>query len=248
MKINQFLESTYLKTSAQASITDDETLQIVKSLVKEAIDNRFKLVMIRPKFVSLAKQLVKIEKSNTLVGTVIGFHEGTDTIPQKIREAKIAIKNDVDDLDFVVNYTSFLKGNIDHVKNEVYECTKLVLEANKTIKWIIEVAALSNTQIITLTKLIRDIILTNFDEKYVASVFVKSSTGFYVAQDNKPNGATFEAIELMIKNASPLPIKAAGGVRSYEDALKMITLGVTRIGTSSAKNIMNKPKNNTNYK
>lgn len=247
MKINQFLESTYLKTSAQASITEDETVQIVTSLVKEAIDNEFKVVMIRLKFVSLAKQLIEIAQSNILVGTVIGFHQGINTIPQKLREAKIAIENDADDLDFVVNYTAFLEDNIDHVKNEVYQCTKLVLDANKTIKWIIEVAALTNNQIITLTKLIRDTILTNFDEEHIASVYVKSSTGFFTTKDNKPNGATFEAIELMVKNAAPLSIKAAGGVRTYDDALKMINLGVARIGTSSAKMIAEKQKNNNNY-
>ncbi len=247
MKINQFLESTYLKTSAQANITDDETLQIVIATVREAIDTKCRLVMVRPKFISIAKQLIETAKSNTLVGTVIGFHEGTNTIQQKIDEANIAIENRVDDLDFVVNYTAFLEGHIDHVKNEVYQCTTLVLDAHKTIKWIIEVAALTNDQIITITKLIRDTILTNFDEKIIASIFVKSSTGFFITQDNKPNGATFETIELMIKNAAPLPIKAAGGVRTYDDALKMITLGVTRIGTSSAKMIINKQGNNTNY-
>jgi len=247
MKINEFLESTYLKTSAQANISENETLQIVTTLVNEAIHYRFKLVMVRPKYISLAKQLIATSKNSTLVGTVIGFHEGTQTTQHKLEEAKLAIKNDVDDLDFVINYTEFLAGNTELVKNEIIQCTKLVLDSKKTIKWIIEVAALTNDQIIALTTLIRDTILINFDQEHTASIYVKSSTGFFKTKDNKPNGATFKSISLMVKNAAPLPVKAAGGVRNYEDAVKMITLGVTRIGTSSAKTIAQKSKNNTNY-
>ncbi len=247
MNINQYLESTYLKTSAQANSTDSETSQRVRALVKEAIAYQFKLVMVRPKFISLAKELITTSKSTTLVGTVIGFHEGTHTLQQKIEEAHLAIENDVDDLDFVINYTAFLEGKIDSVKNEIIQCTRLVINANKTIKWIIEIAALTDNQIITITKLIRDTILTNFGIEHYSSIFIKSSTGFFKTKDNKPNGATFEAITLMVQNAAPLSIKAAGGIRTYDEALKMITLGVDRIGTSSAKKIVQKQKNNTNY-
>ena len=65
--------------------------------------------------------------------------------------------------------------------------------------------------------------------------FLKSSTGFFKTEGGKPNGATFEAMGLIVENAKPLPAKAAGGVRNYEDAVKMVEMGVTRIGTSSAK-------------
>ena len=68
--------------------------------------------------------------------------------------------------------------------------------------------------------------------------FVKSSTGFYVTLNNEPNGATVDTIKIMLENASPLPVKAAGGVRSYADAVEMIQLGVQRIGTSGAKAII----------
>ncbi|MNR41169.1 Deoxyribose-phosphate aldolase [compost metagenome] len=54
-----------------------------------------------------------------------------------------------------------------------------------------------------------------------------------------PNGANVPVIIIMLENASPLPVKAAGGVRSYEDAIEMIRLGVKRIGTSAAKAIAN---------
>ena len=64
---------------------------------------------------------------------------------------------------------------------------------------------------------------------------MKSSTGFYKIQDNAPNGATIATIKLMIENSFPLPVKAAGGVRTYNEAVEMIKLGVKRIGTSAAK-------------
>ncbi len=247
MNINRYLESTYLKTSEKANITDDETLQIIKTIIHEAIDYRFKLIMVRPKFVSLAKKMIQESKSKVLVGTVIGFHEGTYTIDQKIKEATLAIKNDADDLDFVLNYKAFLKGDLDLVKEEILKCTKLVVHHQKTIKWIIEIAALTNTQIISVTKLIREVVLANFDQKYASKVFIKSSTGFYKTADGRPNGATIEGIEIMLKNSFPLPIKAAGGVKTTNDALKMIKLGVTRIGTSSAKAIVDKHNINSDY-
>ena len=74
-------------------------------------------------------------------------------------------------------------------------------------------------------------------ENQYNSVFVKSSTGFYITQNNLPNGATLETIIPMLENASPLPVKAAGGVRTFDEATAMIQLGVKRIGTSGAKAI-----------
>ncbi|PZR21777.1 MAG: deoxyribose-phosphate aldolase, partial [Flavobacterium psychrophilum] len=71
-----------------------------------------------------------------------------------------------------------------------------------------------------------------------SKVFVKSSTGFYKTRDGIPNGATLPGIKLMLENAYPLPVKAAGGVRTLEEARQMIAIGVKRIGTSSAKAIV----------
>mgnify|MGYP003479618470 FL=1 len=62
-----------------------------------------------------------------------------------------------------------------------------------------------------------------------------------------PNGATIPAIIMMIENASPLPVKAAGGVRTYEDVAEMLRLGVKRIGTSAAKTIANGNVSTNNY-
>ncbi len=235
MNINQYLDSTYLKTAVQANISEAVTKQKVIDLVNEAIENNFKLAMIRPEFVKMAKKMVADADSKVLIGTVIGFHEGSYSTNEKLSEAQKAINDNVDELDYVVNYTAFKQEKINLVKAEVYKGTKLALDNNKVAKWIIEIAALTNEEIIALTQLIRDVVLENFGEENAANVFVKSSTGFFKTEDGKPNGATFEAMELIVENAKPLPAKAAGGVRNYEDAVKMVEMGVTRIGTSSAK-------------
>ena len=239
MNIKQYLDSTYLKTPDQAGISVEEDLNVVMSFIQEAIHEQFKLIMIRPNHVALAKKMINDAKSKLTIGTVISFPEGTNTLEEKLAEAQQAIDDGVDDLDYVCNYQAFKEGNIDLVKKEILEGTKLGLEHHKIVKWIIEVAALSDDQIIQISALIKNVVMSNFKETCYPSVFVKSSTGFYQTQNGLPNGATVPTIIMMLENAAPLPVKAAGGVRTYDEAVEMIQLGVKRIGTSSAKAIAN---------
>ena len=247
MDIKKYLDSTYLKTAKQAGITKSENLLIVQSYIQEAINEQFKLIMIRPNMVSLAKEMITEANSKVLIGTVIDFPKGKSELEFKLTEAQKAIDEGADDLDFVCNYRAFKKGEIDLVKKEILACTTLGLQHHKTVKWIIEVAALKPKKIIQLSALIKNLVISNFKEEHYASVFVKSSTGFYKTNNNLPNGATLESIILMLENASPLPIKAAGGVRTHEEALAMIRLGVKRIGTSAAKSIANNGLSQSDY-
>lgn len=247
MNIKSYLDSTYLKTPEQAGLSVAENTKVVKNFVQEAIDEGFKLIMIRPNMVAMAKKMVTDCNSKLTIGTVIGFHEGTYSLEEKLAEAQKAIADGVDDLDFVCNYEAFKNGAKDLVKKEILEGTKLGLEHHKIVKWIIEVAALSNDQIIQLSTLIKNVVMSNFKEECCHSVFVKSSTGFYKTENGLPNGATVPAIIMMLENGSPLSIKAAGGVRTYGEAVEMIRLGVKRIGTSSAKAIANGETTTSNY-
>lgn len=247
MDIKHYLDSTYLKTAQQAHLTEVENENVVKAAIQEAIDENFKLIMIRPNYVSLAKEMISNQKSNVLIGTVIGFHEGTASIEDKLEEAKLAIANEVDELDYVINFEAFKNGELALVKNEIVLGTKLGLEHNKTVKWIIEIAALSGAQIIQLASLIKNCVVANFKETQYDKVFVKSSTGFYKTLDGSPNGATIPGIKAMVENAFPLPVKASGGVKSKEEAIEMIKLGVKRIGTSSAKAIANGMESSDSY-
>lgn len=234
MNIAQYLDSTYLKTPAQSGLSEEETLQKDKELAQEAIDNRIFAVMIRPDYVADIKKYIREKNSEVVVGTVIGFHEGTDSTQEKLTEAEKAIADGADELDFVINYNAYLRGDLNLVKEEFITCTALCLQHDKITKWIIEIAALTDDQIADITKHISGWAEENFDENQLSKIFVKSSTGFYKTEDGKPNGATFEGIGIMLGNAGKLPVKAAGGVRTPEDAEKMISLGVKRIGTSSA--------------
>lgn len=237
MTIKSYLDATYLKTASQANVSKKEHQNLVRAFVQETIDEAFKLVMLRPEEIKMAKQLITAANSKVLIGTVIGFPEGTNTLESKLLEAKKAIHDGADELDFVVNFEAFKSGEIDLVKEEIKQGTKLGLEQHKVVKWIIEIAALNGAQIIQLTSLIKNVVVSNFKEKDFENVFVKSSTGFYKTKDGLPNGATFPAIIAMLENAFPLQVKASGGIKTKEEALEMIKLGVKRIGTSSAKAI-----------
>jgi deoxyribose-phosphate aldolase len=247
MELREYLDSTYLKTPEQAGLSFEENLKVAEGMVQEAIQGRFKLVMIRPDLVRYIKEIISAAKSKVLVGTVIDFPEGRGGLEGKLDEAKKAIEDGADELDFVVDYEAFKAGETEAVKKQVLECTGLCLQNNKTVKWIIEVAALDDHQIVQLTVLIKNVVLNHFNEADYSKIFVKSSTGFYVTQDGKPNGATMAAIKLMIENSFPLPVKAAGGVRTYEEAMQMINMGVKRIGTSSARAIVHGGGAHGNY-
>mgnify|MGYP003609800792 FL=1 len=247
MNIKHYLDSTYLKTAAQANLSEKENTQVVVNCIQEAIDNDFKLIMIRPDKVALAKKMIQDAKSKVTIGTVIDFPLGNGTLEDKLVEAKQAIENGADDLDFVVDYEAFKRGEVDAVKEQVLQGTKLGLAHNKIVKWIIEVAALDNHQIVQLSTLIKNVVIANFAEKEYDKVFVKSSTGFYKTPEGIPNGATVATIKLMLENSFPLPVKAAGGVRTYEEAVEMVQLGVKRIGTSAAKAIATGEISNSDY-
>ena len=247
MNIKHYLDSTYLKTAAQANLSEKENTQVVVNCIQEAIDNDFKLIMIRPDKVALAKKMIQDAKSKVTIGTVIDFPLGNGTLEDKLVEAKQAIENGADDLDFVVDYEAFKRGEVDAVKEQVLQGTKLGLAHNKIVKWIIEVAALDNHQIVQLSTLIKNVVIANFAEKEYDKVFVKSSTGFYKTPEGVPNGATVATIKLMLENSFPLLVKAAGGVRTYEEAVEMVQLGVKRIGTSAAKAIATGGISNSDY-
>lgn len=247
MNIKQYLDSTYLKTASQANLSEIENTKVVENFINEAISEEFKLVMVRPDKVQMAKKMIDEANSKVLIGTVIDFPEGNSSLEIKIEEAQEAINNQADELDFVINYEAFKRGEVALIKAEIIACTQLGLSHKKAVKFIIEVAALTNHQIIQVSVLIKNTIITNFKEDNFAHVFVKSSTGFYKTPNNLPNGATIETIILMLENSYPLPVKAAGGVRTLDEVLVMLRLGVKRIGTSAAKTIADGNVSAENY-
>jgi deoxyribose-phosphate aldolase len=236
--VGGYMESTYLKTPEQAGIGEEETDVIIFDTIKDAIEHNMKLVMIRPEYVEAARKFIDNKGANLLVGTVIGFPYGNNSHAEKIDEALEAIENGVDELDFVVDYRAFLRGNRDKVMKEVSEGTAIGVDEGKVVKWIIESAALTEEEIADLTSLIRDIVIETVGEQQAINVFVKTSTGFFNPKGGGPGGATEKAVSIMSQNAGPLQVKASGGIYSKDDLQKMVGAGASRIGTSSAKEIM----------
>jgi deoxyribose-phosphate aldolase len=235
--VREYLDSTYLKTAEQAGLSEEENETVACKFIQEAIDNNFKLIMIRPWMVSTARQMIDAASAGVTVGTVIDFPLGSGGISVKLQEATAAVANGADDLDFVIDYALYKSGEEEGVKAEVLQCTQYGLSKKKIVKWIIESAALEEEQITAVSALIRDIVIANFPERDHRNVYIKSSTGFFKTVDNKPNGATVASIKLMMQSAGPLSVKASGGVKTSEEAVIMIELGVKRIGTSAALNI-----------
>jgi len=245
--LGKFMDSTYLKTSEQAGIGEKETDVIVFKTIKDAIEHNMKLVMLRPEYVKSARKSIDSQNSGVLVGTVIDFPNGNGSVGDKIKEASEAIINGADELDFVVDYQAFKSGNIEKVQEEVLEGTRVGLVGGTKVKWIIESAALTETETAAITELIRNVVVETFGEEKASDVFVKTSTGFFKPEDGSPGGATIDSVSIMSQNAGPLKVKASGGIYSKDDVLSMVNAGASRIGTSAAKEIMLGQETNKDY-
>jgi deoxyribose-phosphate aldolase len=206
-EIAPLIDHTLLKANA----TQEE---IVK-LCEEAKKYGFASVCVNPAYVSLCKQL--LGNSQVKVCTVIGFPLGATTPTVKAIETKEAIANGADEVDMVINIGALKSGNY----KLVYDDIKSVRDASrgKILKVIIETAYLTKEEKIKACEL----------SKEAGADFVKTSTGF------GPSGATAEDIALMRAVVGPkLGVKASGGIRSLDDALKMVKAGATRVGASAS--------------
>ena len=245
--IGDYIDSTYLKTPEQAGIGEEETDLIIFDTIQDAIDHNMKLVMIRPEYVKSSREFIDSQGANVLVGTVIGFPNGDNSIGEKFDEAIKAIKDGADELDYVVNYKDFKNGDLDTIRYEVSEGTIIGVDEGKVVKWIIESAALTSDQIAELTRLISEIVIQSVGEEKAKNVFVKTSTGFFKPEDGSPGGATEDAVSIMSANSGPLKVKASGGIYSREDLNRMVDAGASRIGTSAGLDIIKGRQANTDY-
>lgn len=206
MKLSKYIDHTMLKADAQRD-------KIVK-LCEEAKEYDFKTVCVNPSYITLCKELLK--GSDVGVCTVIGFPLGQMTTEAKVFETKDALSKGADEIDMVLNIAQLKDGNLSYVTNEIAEVKKAC--GSHCLKVIIETCLLSDDEKVNACKCIID----------AKADFVKTSTGFSTA------GATFADVKLLKDTVKDRCfVKAAGGVRSHDDFLKMIELGADRIGTSS---------------
>lgn len=211
MKLNKLIDHTLLKPEA--------TKAQIEKLCGEAKEYDFKSVCVNPYYVKYAKELLK--DSDVLVCTVIGFPLGQNTTEIKVAETKDAIKDGADEIDMVINIGALKSKDEDYVLNEIKEIRNAC--KGKTLKVIIETCLLTDEEKITACKL----------SKEAGADFVKTSTGF------STHGATVEDVKLMRETVGEdMGVKASGGIRDKETALKMVEVGATRLGVSAGVEIV----------
>lgn len=199
------------------------TYEDINKLISEANEYKFKSVCVDPIYVNYAKKHV----DGVLVCTVVGFPHGTSKTDVKVLETKMAVKDGADEIDMVLNQNALKNREDNYVLNEIRAIKKAC--GNKVLKVIIETSNLSRAEKIRACEL----------AKMGGADFVKTSTGFH------KGGATVEDIALMRKIVGPdMGVKASGGVRTYEDAKKMIIAGASRIGSSNGVKILKGDENN----
>lgn len=213
MNYNKMIDHTVLKA--------DTPLETVKRICDEAMEYGFASVCINPCHVAYCADYLK--DSNVNVCTVIGFPLGANTSAVKAFETKDAIANGADEIDMVMNIGSLKDKNYDLVRDDV----KAVVEAaNGTlVKVILETCLLTEDEIKKACELCVE----------AKADYVKTSTGF------STRGATIEDVRIMKEAVhGKAKVKAAGGVRTPEDMVKIVAAGADRIGTSAGCSLVKK--------
>lgn len=204
-------------------LTDKE----IEEGCKIASKYRVATVCVRPSDVVFAEKLLK--GTNVLVTTVIGFPHGTTTIHAKSAEAEEAIKNGCRELDVVLNIGKLKSHDYDYVKRDLRAVVDLAHKHNVIVKVIFENCYLTDEEKIAACGICNEI---NAD-------FVKTSTGYGTG------GAEDRDLILMRKHAkASIQVKAAGGVRTLERALRVRELGCTRFGCTATVEILEALKGN----
>ena len=215
MELNKYIDHTLLKPEA--------TKEQITKLCQEARQYDFASVCVNTCYVPLAKQL--LAGSDVKVCCVVGFPLGAMNTVSKAFEAKTAVENGAQEVDMVINIGALKDKDYDYVTKDI----AAVVEASKPaiVKVIIEACLLTDEEKVEACK-------SSMNAK---AEFVKTSTGF------STHGATPEDVALMKKTVGNVcKVKAAGGVRSYDDAMKMIEAGADRLGCSAGIKVMEEAK------
>lgn len=196
-------------------------------LTREQVDAELELaarhaifsVCVRP--CDVAHAVARLEATEVVIGTVIGFPHGTTSTAAKVAESRQAMDDGVAELDMVLNIGLLRSGLFEEVESDI----RAVVEAadDRVVKVILETALLDDDQIVAGCEA----------AERAGARFVKTSTGF------AEGGATIEHVRLMRSSVSAaVEIKASGGVRSLGTLLEMLEAGATRFGTSATAIIL----------
>lgn len=200
------------KTVDHTLLTQGATWEEIKEICDDAVAYGTASVCIPPSYV---KRVAEYLGDKMPVCTVIGFPNGYNTAKVKVFEARDAIENGAKEIDMVINIGDLKDKNYDKIKEEIREIKEAC--GDKILKVIIETCLLTDEEKIKMCQIVTD----------AGADYIKTSTGF------STNGATFDDIALFAKHVGPdVKIKAAGGIKSFDDAEKFIELGASRLGTS----------------
>ena len=208
MNIAKLIDHTILK----ANTTKEDVMKVIE----EAKEYKFASVCINPTWVKLAAD--ELDGHDVDVCTVIGFPLGASTTETKAFETKDAIAKGATEVDMVINVGALKDGDNELVEKDIYEVVQAA-KGKALVKVIIETCLLTDEEKVRACEL----------SVKAGADFVKTSTGF------STGGATAEDIALMRKTVGPnVGVKASGGVRTREDADKMVAAGASRVGASAS--------------
>ena len=208
-------------------LSQTATWREIVALCDDAYKYETASVCIPPSFVEQAKNYLG---GHIAVCTVIGFPNGYQTTEVKCYETAEAIKDGADEIDMVINVGKVKAGKYDEVLEEIRRIRKIC--EGRVLKVIIETCLLTDEEKIKMCQVVTE----------SGADYIKTSTGF------SSGGATFEDIELFAKHVEKgVKIKAAGGIKSFEDAERFISLGADRLGTSRLVAIIKNETSKTSY-
>lgn len=208
MNLSKYIDFTLLKP--------DCTPDNIRQLCDSARQYQFASVCIPPFFVKQASD--HLADSTVKIATVVGFPMGYSATPAKVEEIKKALDDGADEIDAVINICAVKSGNWNYVRNDIDSMTTAVHLKGKSIKIIIETGLLSEEEIQKVCELALEL----------KPDFIKTSTGIH------GEGATVHVVRFLQQQLQgKIRIKASGGIRTPEDAARLIEAGAARIGTSS---------------
>jgi deoxyribose-phosphate aldolase len=209
-ELAKLIDSTLVK----AMTTKSE----IEKLCKEAIQYGFRCAVVNPVYVKFAAKL--LEDSDVKVCSTVGFPFGVSLSEIKALEAVKAVEDGAEELDMVINLSALKSGDYEFVKRDIAAVVDVKhLSKEIIVKVIIETAYLTRDEKVIACKLVKE----------AGADFVKTSTGLF------GGGATVEDVRLMRQTVGKdMGVKAAGGIRTYADAVAMIEAGANRLGTSAA--------------
>jgi len=210
-----YIDHTLLEATA--------TREQIEQMCREAIEHGFHTVCVNGRWLPLVAEL--LSGSKVAAGGVVSLPLGANSTKAKVAQARDAIFAGADEIDMVADLAAIIEGDSRYLLGQLKAVLKVCRSMRPVVllKVIIESAALSNDQKVFACRIAQQ-----------AGVdFVKTSTGLHPA-----GGATVEDIKLMRESAPGCKVKAAGGIRTAEQAVEMLAAGAQRIGTSSGVRIM----------